>query len=174
MKKLSKNTKIAIIATVIVVLLPILAHAVVFIGFVHISDWKYTVDEFGAYKNHFETVADFCTEYSNDHPSDDGTCWFDYGSGNNRGEILYWSPNWEAIAAPDDVRESFEEIENAFQNKDAQLEQIEPYQGCVYFETNNGLYSVVYSPNAKPKMVDRIHAGKAKRIEGDWYHVIKK
>jgi len=75
---------------------------------------------------------------------------------------------------PEDIKNSFLKIREAFPHKDAHLDNIEYYNGTVYFKTDNLLYSLVYSPEGKPKLMDKINEGTAKRITGDWYHVVRK
>lgn len=171
MKKLSHSSLTLSVA--LVLLLAIVAVFVsplfVWLNFCHVSDWKYSIDDFNEYYHDFEIVADFCIEYSNSHLVSNGKSMFIYGSGQYNGEILY---NHEPVSLPENVRESFWKIQSAFQHKDAQLDTIEVFQDSVYFKTHNGLYSVVYSPGGKPRTVDTVHRGKAKRIKKGWYHVI--
>ena len=59
--------------------------------------------------------------------------------------------DWENIDVSDEMKKSFEKIKEAFPNKDVQFDSVTVAQGKTYFETHNGLYSVVYSEEETPK-----------------------
>lgn len=172
---MKSNIRTTVKWTVIGIIIAVLVWATVHIGilaiFSYISKWAYNVEDFADYQADFEAAASFCIEYSLDHPTENGLCYFDYGYGELSGEILY---DAEIITVPEDIKYSFLKIQEAFPHKDAYLDTIEYYNGTVYFETDNLLYSLVYSPEGKPKLISRLHEGTAKRITGDWYHVVRK
>lgn len=168
---LRTTVKWTVIGIIIAVWVVTVVRVGVFAIFSYISKWQYNVEDFADYQADFEAVASFCIEYSPEHPTENGLCYFGYGYGELSGEILY---DAEIITVPEDIKNSFLKIREAFPHKDAYLDIIEYHDGTVYFKTNNLLYSLVYSPKGKPKLIDKIHEGTAKRITGDWYHVIRK
>ena len=88
--------------------------------------------------------------------------------------IILPKKNCCAIETSETINKSFENVEKAFPNKDAKFDSITCDRGKVYFETHNGLYSVVYSRGEKPQFVDIVHQGVSKKIDDNWYHVVKK
>ena len=150
--------------------------------FMHQSKWGYCIDDFEVYQADFEAVSKFCQDYLI-HCGAFGSQkrWFfvyePLFSGAQKGQ-LYARPvdpylsEWQMIETPEEIALCIVRIESAFKHKDASFDLIECFDGKVYFETYNGLYSVVYSPNERPEYVDFVHKGMARKITGDWYHVV--
>lgn len=82
--------------------------------------------------------------------------------------------DWKVVEMSEAINKSLEKLKSAFQNKDAQFDSITVEDGKVYFETHNGLYSVVYSEKEKPQFVDGVNLGRSRKIDYNWYHVVKK
>ncbi len=159
------------------IIIPIVALSVIILFYLGIlicfnntSTWKYCVEDFEAYRKDFEIVTHFCQEYiAQNETLENERIIFVYNF--KEKELLC---DWENIDVSDEINKSFENVKSAFPNKDAQFDSITVEDGKVYFETHNGLYSVVYSEEEKPQMVDGVNLGKSRRIYGNWYHVVKK
>ncbi len=140
------------------------------IWFNNTSTWKYCVEDFETYREDFEMVAEFCEDYiAQNEVLENERIIFDYSS--TKKELLC---DWKVIETSETINKSFENVKSAFPNKDAQFDSITVYEGKVYFETHSGLYSVVYSEEDRPKLVDGVNLGKSRKIDGNWYHVVKK
>lgn len=159
-----------IIIPVLVLSVEIIFYLVIHICFNHTSTWKYRVEDFETYRKDFEIVAEYCQAHveQNSLPENEHII-FVYNS--NKKELLC---DWENVEAPEMIKKSFESVKAAFPNKDAQFDSIAIQDGKVYFKTNNGLYSVVYSDEGRPKQVDGVNMGKSKKIVDNWYHVVNK
>lgn len=159
------------------IIIPIVALSVIILFYLGIlicfnntSTWKYCVEDFEAYRKDFVIVTDFCREYIVQNETlENERIIFVYDS--KEKELLC---DWENVDVSDEIKKSFEKIKEAFPNKDAQFDSVTVAQGKTYFETHNGLYSVVYSEEKIPKLVDGVNKGKSRRIYGNWYHVVKK
>ena len=159
-----------VIISSIVLSLVIIFYLVICIWFWNTSTWKYCVDDFDTYRKDFEIVTDFCQEYiAQNKALENERIIFVYNF--KEKELLC---DWKNIDVSDGIKKSFENIKEAFPHKDAQFDSVTVVQGKTYFETHNGLYSVVYSDEETPKLVDGVNKGKSRRIYGDWYHVVKK
>ena len=156
------------VAIVIIVLLFLVITVFMGINIWHGNNIKcgYNVRDFEVYQKDFEAIAEYCLEYDNQQVD---SKMFVYSSGKD--ELLY---NWQVVELSDEHKLCLEKITQSFPNKDAQFSSIECIGGTVYFETHNGLYSIVYSPSGTPKYVDGVNEGSSKRIVDDWYHVVKK
>lgn len=159
------------------VIVPIVALGVIILFYlgIHIcfnntSTWKYCVEDFDTYREDFEMVAEFCQNHvAQNEALENENIIFVYNS--TKKELLC---DWNVIETSETMNKSFENVKSAFPNKDAQFDSITVENGKVYFETHNGLYSVVYSEEEKPQLVDGVNLGKSRRIDGNWYHVVKK
>lgn len=159
-----------VIIPLLVISTAIIVYLVIHILFGNISKWKYCVEDFETYRKDFEIVTDFCQEYivQNEALENERIIFvYDF----KEKELLC---DWENVDVSDAIKKSFEKIKEAFPNKDAQFDSVTVAQGKIYFETHNGLYSVVYSDKETPKLVDGVNKGKSRRIYGNWYHVVKK
>lgn len=167
LKSFKKPFIIISILALCVVIIPYLgAH----IWFNSTSTWKYCVKDFETYRKDFEMLAEYCQAYTlHNGFLENGRTLFVYNS--KERELLC---DWENIEAPDEIKRGFEKIKVAFPHKDAQFDSITVDREKVYFETHNGLYSVVYSNKETPKLVDGVNRGKSKKIDNNWYHVVKK
>lgn len=140
-------------------------------SFIYVSKWKYIVEDFDSYQKDFIAVADFCGDYIAKKTEEDENAyhWISY----SRQQLYY---NGEALQVSEELKESIIRIEEAFPNKDAKLDSIWCYGHTVYFSTDHGQYSLVYSPDGKPVSMD----GREKtdiykrKIVDDWYHVVRK
>lgn len=78
---------------------------------------------------------------------------------------------------PDDVRPSLETIcDQGFPDKDSTLDVIRIQGSRVSFNIENGRYALVYSPDEKPTWInfpDEQGDIKVKKINDDWYHVVR-
>lgn len=138
--------------------------------FDYTSTWKYCVENFDTYREDFETVAEFCRDYiAQNEVLENERIIFVYSSAKK--ELLC---DWENIEVSDDIKESLENVKSAFQNKDAQFDSITVEDGKVYFETHNGLYSVICSKDGKPSTLDGVNECKSKKISDSWYHAVRK
>lgn len=127
--------------------------------------WKYNVSNFEAYQKDYESIGMYCLQYG------DGQCCsklFTYNS--IKDQLIY---RGEIVELSKAERQSLDQIRRSFPHKDAQFDSIQCKNGMVYFETHNGLYSVVYSPTGKPELVDGKNSGTSKKIIENWYHVVK-
>lgn len=148
----------------------IIVYLIIHIWFGNTSTWKYCVEDFDTYRKDFEIVTDFCQEYiAQNKDLENERIIFVYSS--TKKELLC---DWKVIEMLETINKSFENVKSAFPNKDAQFDSITVEDGKVYFETHNGLYSVVYSEEEKPQLVDGVNLGKSRKIDGNWYHVVKK
>ena len=169
-KSFSKKVKFfPLIFVILLCIIIILSFFVVHIWFGITSDWKYNVKGFDDYIRDFEKVATYCLSYKQEKINSSNT--LDIFVYSTKKELLY---DWQAIELDDGIAESLKKISGAFPHKDAQFESITIKNEVVYFETHNGLYSIVYSPLEKPQYVDGKNEGISKRIQNNWYHVIKK
>lgn len=136
--------------------------------FANTTKWEYNIKNTDDELTHFENVSVYCLEYIDQESRVTNRFIFSYSVGKN---ALFY--NGQRMKLAEDVESSLEEVANAFPNKDAQLDAIICQDGTVYFTTNNGVYSVVYSKSI-PQSVDGIHNGDSKKIDDNWYHVVKK
>ncbi len=155
---------------IIILVLLIVRFLVIHIWFGYASRWKYNVENFEVYQEDFEKIANLCIDYcEQQNISKSEKSLFILASYEN--ELLYKA---QTISMADETRASLENIKGSFRDDDAQLDYIEVRDGTVYFVTHNGLYSVVYSPDEKPKYVDGVNVGVSRKIIDNWYHVAKK
>lgn len=163
------NKSFIILPTVTLILI-ILFYVGIYIWFGYTSKWKYNVECFETYRNDFEKVAEFCQDYIRQNEDlEEERLIFVYNF--SKKELLC---NRQSIKTSEEVKKSFENVKKAFPNKDAKFDSITCDGGKVFFETHNGLYSVVYSKEEKPQFVDTVHQGVSKKIDDNWYHVVKK
>ena len=150
------------------------------VTFDYVSTWRFCVDDFKDYQKHFEAIAAFCLDYSQQNNTLGEDRWlFSYDFKKNALNLLVQKdPNdvstlaWETIECSEEIKMSFRQIEPAFKNKDATFYgDVSCVDGIVYFETSGGHYSVVYSPDKKPEYLDGINKGKCKRIVDDWFYI---
>ena len=133
--------------------------------FHYTSLWAYNV-EYEEYSADLDLVRDFVlTQCPDDTP--------------RRFDVIRNAPNGLELSGtglPDDVQAAFENIvRNAFPHKDAPLDSISVHNGRVSFDTFNGLYALVYSPDKEPTYVnspDENEEIRVKSIGDGWYHVI--
>lgn len=68
-------------------------------------------------------------------------------------------------------------VESQFKDKDAKLEAIYVYKNRVSFETHNGIYTLVYSPDdKKPTFINKPDEDtdfRVKKIGKCWYNVVQ-
>ena len=95
--------------------------------------------------------------------------------------IMFWDDNlfYEGtqLTLDSQLQECLKNVDSAFQNKKAIFSGVFCYADMIYFYTNNGFYSVVYSPKSRPVFVYNFQETEkpyVKEIVEDWYHVIKK
>lgn len=159
-----------IIITIVILIVIIFFYLGIHSWFEYISTWKYNVETFEVYREDFEVVAEFCQDYvaQNDALENERII-FVYSF--SKKELLC---NWKKIEVSEKIKKSFENVKAAFPNKDAQFDSITVDKEIVYFETHNGLYSVVYSEEEKPTLVDGVNMGESKKIGDNWYHIVKK
>lgn len=138
--------------------------------FEYVSTWKYNVENFETYREDFEIVAEYCQDYIRQNgDSEKASIIFVYNF--SKKELLC---DWKNVEVSETIRKSFENVKAAFPNKDAQFDSVTVIEDKVYFETHNGLYSVVYSKDEPPKYLEGINKGYSKKIDDGWYHVVKK
>lgn len=158
----------AIIVICISVSLPVNA-AVRFMSYSYSSRWRYAVENFSEHQEDFMTVAEFCIKACSDDPE---------GSGNylvyDRDESQLKCKNNKDAVASDEVAQCFLRVQGAFAEKGATLDVVSYRNGSVWFETDNGVYSVVYSPCGAPKAANSASKVISKRITENWYHVTRK
>lgn len=135
------------------------------------NKWAYNIENFDENRNDFVAVADYCKNIIKEKQSKDEDCynWISI----SYGEMYY---DGEKLLLSAELQDSFERVKDSFPHKDARLDIIRCYGDVVYFCTHNGQYSVVYSPNKKPKSVDSADEKEAvfvKKIDENWYHVRK-
>lgn len=169
-KSFLKENKTVVIWIGILLISPVILYMLIFGWFDYVSDWKYNVENFEYYQQDFETVVNFCLEYDENSNYSEAIM-FSFSANK---ESLFCYNNNKRIEIPEEYKLSFRRISEAFPHKDAYLDTITCLNGIVYFETDNSLYSVVYSPNGKPKYLDSVNEGKSKKIVENWYHVIRK
>lgn len=178
---LKNRLLISIIAVLLIFASAVSLSGCSLIYFAYQSKWGYCIDDFHNYQADFEAVANFCQDYlKNIGAFENGERWLIYYeprfSGVQKGQLYAikasYLSDWQMIVTPVEIGLCVERLSSAFRHKDANFDHIECFGGKVYFETHNGLYSVVYSPNERPAHVDFVHKGMAKRITGDWYHVV--
>lgn len=123
--------------------------------------------EFKEYESEFELVKDYFYE----HFQEDG--WVDLSV--KEGRLCLFSGIQEDILLPDDVLAALERIQdNAFPNKDGQLDTIRIEKERVTFCVPNGSYALVWSSNGKPVGLNSSDDGRktwVKQIKKGWYHV---
>lgn len=150
------------------------------VTFDYVSTWRFCVDDFKDYQKHFEAIAAFCLEYSQQNNTSGEARWrFSYDFKKNTLNLLVkedlndpltWK--WETVECSEEIKINFRKIEPAFKNKDAAFYgDVTCADGIVYFETSGGHYSVVYSPDKKPEYLDGKNKGKWKRIVDDWFYI---
>lgn len=147
----------------------IVFHFGIYIWFENTSKWKYNVEKFETFREDFEIVAEFCQDYigqNNDMEKERIIFVYNF----SKKELLC---NWQNIKLSEEVKKSLENVKIAFPNKDAQFDSITCDEGNVYFETQNGLYSVVFSAKGKPEYLDGVNKGTSRKIDDNWYHVVR-
>ena len=164
--KVSKKIMLVILTVFVIMLLITITHLGIIFHFSHVTKWKYNIENFEDCKSDFESIAEFCLEYDDQITE---TKLFSY---NNRENKLFYDS--KVVDLTEAQKQSLENIENAFPNKDAKFDYIRCSDGVVYFITDNSYYSVVYSPNKRPKYIDGTNEGISKKIQDDWYHIIRK
>lgn len=124
-----------------------------------------------SYKREFEVVKDFLVEQQ----------LVEKGHGltikQEDGLSLYDFYDRVTIDLPDEVEEALSTLrEEAFVHKDASLTLIGFSDGCIILTEDAGYYSLVWSPDGRPKKDwnDNGKPDSIRRAGGDWYHVVKK
>lgn len=143
--------------------------------FLHVSRWKYNVEDFPDYQQDFMQVAAFCSAFIQKEEQADPNAynWLYYAR-----DGLTYPTHRSAIDLELDpeLQKSIETIWQAFPDLDAQLDQIRCYaDGSVYFVTHNGLYALAYCPVGKPVSVygdEERSSCVYKKIVDKWYHVV--
>ena len=160
---------IPVLIPVLVLSVKIISFLVAHILFGYTSTWIYCVEDFGTYRKDFEIVAEFCQEHiAQKGALEKERIIFVYNF--KKKELLC---DWKNIEVSDEIKKSLENIKIAFPCKDAQFDSITVDERNIYFKTHNGLYSVVYSKEGRPKLVDGVNKGKSRRIDDNWYHVVR-
>ncbi len=168
---MSKSWKISIvvISTIIFIaagyVLPLLV-------FGYIDRWSYNAD-FENYESDFCVVREYVGKR---FASEDGK-WVAVAITDKYDRALYDPDTNEYVDVPDNVRDSLKTIDvYGFPDKDSNLDIILIQGDRVSFNIENGRYALVYSPNKKPTWVgfhDEQEDIKVKKINADWYHVVK-
>ena len=179
---LNKRFYILVFAVVLISTIMLYMSGCSILYFMHQTKWGYCIDDFEVYQADFEAVSKFCQDFLTDCGARDSQerwffCYEPAIPGVQKGQLYARLVDpifceWQMIETPEEIALSVVRIESAFIHKDANFDNIECFDGKVYFETHNGLYSIVYSPNERPEYVDFYHKGMAKKIIGDWYHVV--
>lgn len=129
----------------------------------------YNIEKFEAYREDFEMVAKFCQKQVMQDNLEKERIIFVYNF--QKKELLC---DWNVIETSESIKKSFENIKKAFPDKDAQFDSITVDKYNVYFVTHNGLYSVVYSEEENPEYLDGVNKGTSKKIDDNWYYIVKK
>lgn len=168
MKKIIKT----VLLLIAVVILCDLIYYVTAIGiFAHITKWKCTIEDFEDYKEDFNIVAEFCSDYIKEKKKEnsDNYDWLSI----SKGSELYF--DGENLELPEEVQEAVISVADAISDGEVHFDIIRCYDDSVYFCTQNGSYSVVYSPNEKPRSMsspDEKEKVSVRKIEDGWYHVV--
>ena len=134
--------------------------------------WKYSAD-YDKFANEFNVVKDYI---ASEFPAEEDK-WLSL-SKNNIGEITLYDPDTgNYLVIPENIVSALSSLRNnAFPDKDSNLDTIRIQDERISFCISSGEYALVYSPNAKPKWVNSPNEDskvKVKTIQDGWYHVTK-
>ena len=159
---MKKTYKILCLVFVLLLAIPIGIYAQLF----YLGRWEYKVETFETVQEDFQKVADFCYDYLQEKDQTSYQ-WIAVSDG---AHLFY---NGQEIPIDPSLQNSLQRVAQAFPNKDAKLDVIRCYGKVVSFDTHNGLYSVVYSPQGKSaiKNLPELEDAKLKKINQTWFHV---
>lgn len=174
-----KKYKNTIIISIVSVLLVIFVVSLPFLYFLHVSTWKYKVEDFDRFENDFETMIDFTKEYFESKETDLATKKFIYtGYDTVSKNYTLWDYSVEdpqKIDITKEVQASLNVIANsAFdQRVDSNFHSISYHADKICFGIDNGQYCLVYTFNDnKPKFEGESKRVYTDKIKENWYHVV--
>lgn len=140
--------------------------------------WEHCIenDMFAKYQNDFLSITKIA---HNNVDLDSDFNFLTFGVDYETKELyLYSFQSKSRISLTERESKSLIDVDNAFPDKDTQLDNIRVYPNYVYFNTINGQYSLVYSANdSEPTFIYlNSHEEKnifVKKICENWYHVVK-
>ena len=142
--------------------------------FSHANTWKWTA-EYEEYASEFNTVKDYVLE---NYASEEGRELDVTSLLSAHGRTLYDRDTKEYAELPEPIQAALDTVdENAFPDKDSELDKICVRGERVDFCISYGTYHLVYSPDEKPtwfRSPDDETKIRVKRIKDGWYHVVKK
>lgn len=152
----------------------LLLRGILFGVFSHTNTWKW-VAEYEDYASEFNTVKDYVLE---NYASEEERVLDVTTLLNEHGRTLYDRDTEEYAELPEPIQAALDAVdENAFPDKDSDLDKICVRGGRVDFCISSGTYRLVYSPDEKPtwfRSSDDETKIRVKRIKDGWYHVVKK
>lgn len=143
--------------------------------------WGYCIsnDDFNKSEKSFQNIAELVAKYSDLATNSKGVCIgvdYDKNSNNNYLTIISDGTKPQSISLTDREQEDLNIVDGQFKDKDAQLDTIFVYNDRISFNTQNGLYTLVYSPHdKKPTFInspdDKTNFN-VRKIKKCWYHVV--
>ena len=140
--------------------------------FDYMSTWKYNAN-FNDYEREFVLIKD----YIEDNAEQDKVRFYYTSALEDHPYQLYNSTTKEYMDCSEEVYDALKTIsKEAFEDKDSHFSEITYDNGRIIFSGEGIAYGLIYSPDGKPtylNSVDEDFDVKVKKIQKDWYHVVR-
>jgi len=137
------------------------------------SQYRLEDEDFQMYQKDFEIVAKFLESFAEKHVKEKYICLI-VGGGTVDAMYLSWTADYGGrLELEKNIIESLVAINQIFYQNNCYLDAIRIRDNCIFFDTVDGQYSLVYGMNKNsPAKVDATTKQKfeVERIKPEWYH----